>query len=88
MSSVAVPSRSHILSLYKSLMKESKSFASYNFRIYALDRIRYGFRQTVSEKDPQKIAALYQEGEKTLQMIKRQALVNRLFTKDKLVVEK
>ncbi|KAL4623442.1 LYR motif-containing protein 4-like [Arapaima gigas] len=41
---MASSSRYQVLSLYRMLLKESKKFPSYNFRMYALRRVRDGFR--------------------------------------------
>jgi hypothetical protein len=83
-----MPSRSQIISLYSALIRTSRSFSSYNFRNYFLRRTRTQFREHVGEKDPAQIRAFYDSGLKDLEVLKRCAIVNRLYEGPRLVVER
>ncbi|XP_039430887.1 LYR motif-containing protein 4 [Culex pipiens pallens] len=77
-----------VLSLYKQMLRESEKFSSYNYRMYALRRIRDAFRENKSLTDATKIEGQMEYAQKNLGIIKRQALVGQLFQADKLVIEK
>jgi len=79
--------RTVVLSLYRQLLRESNAFESYIYRKYALRRIRDSFRHNKNISDDQMIAQLVSDGHKSLQLIRRQVVVNRLYKSDKLVVE-
>jgi len=74
-------------SLYRSLLRQSKQFANYNFRMYAWRRTRDAFRETQHEKDERKIQEFVQRGLKELQVMKRQTIVSQFYQLDRLVVE-
>ncbi|KAK4885699.1 hypothetical protein RN001_001970 [Aquatica leii] len=80
-------SRQQILSLYKSLMKESNKFSSYNYRNYALRRIRDAFRENMNLTDNNQITKIVKDGYRNLEIIKRQVLIGDLYKSDKLVIE-
>ena len=58
------------LSLYRSLLRQSKQFANYNFRTYAWRRTRDAFREHQNETDTTKVQELIQNGLKELQIMK------------------
>uniref|UniRef100_A0A7S2C619 Complex 1 LYR protein domain-containing protein n=1 Tax=Florenciella parvula TaxID=236787 RepID=A0A7S2C619_9STRA len=66
------------IALYRSILRESKGIADYNFRSYASRRARLGFEEAraVGAEDA---ARLYEEGQKTLGMIRRQALLGQWY---------
>lgn len=66
----ASPSAMEVRSLYRSLMRQSKQFAAYNFREYATRRTRDAFRAHGQEADARKVQELMQKGLKELQMLK------------------
>ena len=76
-----------MLSLYKQMMKESKLFTNYNFREYALRRVRDGFKQGKTETDPAKVAELFKYAEENLESIKRQVVIGRLYQENAMVLE-
>ncbi|XP_055606137.1 LYR motif-containing protein 4-like [Uranotaenia lowii] len=80
-------SRMKVLSLYRQLIRESQKFTSYNFRNYALRRIRDSFRDNKALNDSALIESQLQFGQKNLEMIRRQVLVSQLYQTDKLVIE-
>ncbi|XP_066258903.1 LYR motif-containing protein 4 [Euwallacea similis] len=79
--------RNHILNLYKALLRESQKFASYNFRCYAVRRVRDAFRQNQRVSDPEGVKSLIEEALKSLEMVKRQASISQMYRADKLVIE-
>ncbi|MCJ1448050.1 MAG: hypothetical protein MMC23_008563 [Stictis urceolatum] len=74
-------------SLYRSLLRQSRQFANYNFREYAKRRTRDAFREYTKEKDERRVQELISKGLKDLQVMKRQTVVSQFFQLDKLVVE-
>ncbi|RWS02157.1 bcn92-like protein, partial [Dinothrombium tinctorium] len=76
-----------VLSLYKRLLREAEKFDAYNYRCYALRRIRDAFREHQSIEDFAKIGQLIAEGESSLEMIKRQVIIGHLYKTSPLVVE-
>ncbi|XP_020784656.2 LYR motif-containing protein 4 [Boleophthalmus pectinirostris] len=84
---MAAPCRSQVVSLYKMLLRESTKFPSYNYRTYALRRVRDAFRENQTVQDPDLIQGLIQEGHRNLQIIQRQVVVGQLYATQKLIVE-
>ncbi|KAI1888878.1 hypothetical protein AGOR_G00173300 [Albula goreensis] len=84
---MAASSRTQVLSLYRMLMKESKKFPSYNYRTYALRRIRDGFRENQSVSDPKTVEVLLSQARDSLALIQRQVAIGQLYTTQKTVVE-
>ncbi|CAF0717401.1 unnamed protein product [Brachionus calyciflorus] len=80
-------SRTKVLSLYKSMIKESNKFSSYNFREYAKKRIKHEFEANKQLNDQAKQAELIQKANANLNMIKRQVLVSQLYPTEKLIIE-
>ncbi|XP_029282282.1 LYR motif-containing protein 4, partial [Cottoperca gobio] len=69
---MAASSRTQVISLYRMMLMESKKFPSYNYRTYALRRVRDAFRANRTEKDPKTVERLMVEGRQTLALIQRQ----------------
>ena len=57
-------------SLFRSLLRQSKQFAAYNFREYAKRRTVDAFREARTESDERKVQELMQKGLKELQVLK------------------
>jgi len=57
-------------SLFRSLLRQSKQFAAYNFREYARRRTVDAFREASVESDARKVQELMQKGLKELQVLK------------------
>ncbi|CAE6421897.1 unnamed protein product [Rhizoctonia solani] len=85
---MSAPSRTQMLSLYAAMIRTSRSFSSYNFRNYFLRRTRTQFHEHLNEKDPAQIRTLYDTGLRELEVLKRCAIVNRLYEGPRLVVER
>ncbi|KAF8925232.1 hypothetical protein EDD21DRAFT_360692 [Dissophora ornata] len=79
--------RSQVLGLYRSLLHHSSKFAAYNFRDYAVRRTRDAFHAAKNETDPEKIQVLIHKAQQQLEVVKRQSLISRLYSGQKLVVE-
>lgn len=75
---------------YSNLFNAAISFIANNllcYRNYALRRIRDAFRENKNITDPATINDQIAEGTKNLEIIKRQVLIGRLYSTDKLVIE-
>ncbi|RMZ23877.1 hypothetical protein D0859_12073 [Hortaea werneckii] len=64
-----------VRSLYRSLYRQARQFAAYNFREYAKRRTTDAFREHKSESDARRIQELMQYGLKELQALKLDRLV-------------
>ncbi|CAG8761571.1 21173_t:CDS:1, partial [Racocetra persica] len=82
-----LPSKTHILHLYRSLLRASKTFSNYNFSAYAYRRTKDSFHEHKNETRPDKIAELVKKAEQELAVLQRQGYLNSLYAVDKLVVE-
>ncbi|KAG7336338.1 hypothetical protein KOW79_001031 [Hemibagrus wyckioides] len=71
---MAAPSRTQVLSLYRMLLRESNKFPSYNYRTYALRRVRDAFRDNRDVEDPKVLEQLLNKARDNLAIIQRQSL--------------
>ncbi|XP_065485931.1 LYR motif-containing protein 4 isoform X1 [Caloenas nicobarica] len=69
---MAASSRAQVLRLYRALLRESQRFSSYNYRTYAIRRIRDAFRENKNIKDSEKIEELVNKAKANLEVIHRQ----------------
>ncbi|KAK3634385.1 hypothetical protein LTR22_019684 [Elasticomyces elasticus] len=76
-----------VRSLYRSLTRQARQFANYNFREYAKRRTRDAFRENRAQSDERIVQELVQKGLRELQVLKRQTVVSQFFQLDRLVVE-
>ncbi|XP_026465475.1 LYR motif-containing protein 4-like [Ctenocephalides felis] len=81
-------SKMEILKLYKMILRESQKISAYNYRMYAIRRVRDAFRENKNLTDKKSIDLQLQFGAKNLEIIKRQALIGNMFDSTKLVIEK
>uniref|UniRef100_A0A8C2QAT8 LYR motif containing 4 n=1 Tax=Cyprinus carpio TaxID=7962 RepID=A0A8C2QAT8_CYPCA len=81
-------SRAQVISLYRMLMKESKQFPSYNYRTYALRRVKDGFRENLHVDNPKTLDMLINQARENLAVIKRQVSIGHLYSAQKTIVEK
>ncbi|CAJ1081534.1 LYR motif-containing protein 4 [Xyrichtys novacula] len=84
---MAASTRSQVISLYRLLLTESNKFPSYNYRTYALRRVRDAFRANRTITDPETVERLIVEGRQTLALIQRQVVIGKMFETQKTVVE-
>ncbi|XP_063461202.1 LYR motif-containing protein 4 isoform X3 [Pan paniscus] len=71
---MAASSRAQVLALYRAMLRESKRFSAYNYRTYAVRRIRDAFRENKNVKDPVEIQTLVNKAKRDLGVIRRQSL--------------
>nr|XP_031359804.1 LYR motif-containing protein 4 isoform X2 [Lonchura striata domestica] len=69
---MAASSRAQVLRLYRALLRESQRFSSYNYRTYAIRRIRDAFRENKNIADSEKIEELLNKAKANLAVIQRQ----------------
>ncbi|XP_067910584.1 LYR motif-containing protein 4 isoform X2 [Heterodontus francisci] len=69
---MAVPTRCQVLSLYRVMLKESKKFPSYNYRTFALRRIKDAFRENKNVTNPEVIQELIEKAKANIEIIQRQ----------------
>ncbi|XP_073733643.1 LYR motif-containing protein 4 isoform X1 [Callorhinus ursinus] len=74
---MAASSRAQVLDLYRAMLRESKYFSAYNYRTYAVRRIRDAFRENKNVKDPVEIQALVNKARRDLGIIRRQRETQR-----------
>ncbi|XP_045045027.2 LYR motif-containing protein 4 isoform X1 [Desmodus rotundus] len=74
---MAASSRAQVLDLYRAMLRESKHFSAYNYRTYAIRRIRDAFRENKNVKDPVEIQTLVNKAKRDLGMIRRQPVLRR-----------
>ncbi|XP_077626179.1 LYR motif-containing protein 4 isoform X1 [Crocuta crocuta] len=75
---MAASSRAQVLDLYRAMLRESKHFSAYNYRTYAVRRIRDAFRENQNVKDPVEIQTLVNKAKRDLEIIRRQGLTDVL----------
>ncbi|KAJ7978481.1 LYR motif-containing protein [Quillaja saponaria] len=73
------PSRSEVLSLFRSLLRTARQFCDYNIKEYTKRRTIDAFRQNQNLSDPSSVASAYSEGKTQLEIAKRQAIVYSLY---------
>ncbi|KAJ8706958.1 hypothetical protein PYW08_011092 [Mythimna loreyi] len=79
--------RREILSMYKLLLREADKFSNYNFRSYALRRVKDGFKDNKTLTEPKQIMKQYDFARENLAIIRRQIIVGDLYRTEKLVIE-
>lgn len=67
---MSTPTAFEARSLYRSLLRQSRQFAAYNFREYAKRRTRDAFREHSKETEERRVQELMQKGLKELQILK------------------
>ncbi|EIW79740.1 hypothetical protein CONPUDRAFT_57919 [Coniophora puteana RWD-64-598 SS2] len=81
------PTKQAIRHLYSNTLAAAKSFSSYNFRNYFVQRTEDTFRTLEHEHDFLKQTSLFTQAEKDLAVLKRCAIVNQIYGGGKLAVE-
>lgn len=88
MASAVAPTRSEVLSLFRSLMRTAREFTDYNVREYTKRRTVDAFRHNRHLSDTKEVAAAFADGKVQLGVAKRQAVVYSLYApKIKSVME-
>ncbi len=70
---------SHSIRLFRSLLRESYKIQDYNFRSYALRRVRLGFEKNRGLIEGEGLKRELEEGKRSLEMLKRQSEISRLY---------
>ena len=68
-----------VLSLYKTMLRESQKFTDLNYRSWALRRVRDGFRANSKLAEQSSVERQMQYAEQNLIIMKRQTTVGQLF---------
>eukprot|EP00579_Thalassiosira_antarctica_P007980 CAMPEP_0201882730 /NCGR_PEP_ID=MMETSP0902-20130614/14373_1 /ASSEMBLY_ACC=CAM_ASM_000551 /TAXON_ID=420261 /ORGANISM="Thalassiosira antarctica, Strain CCMP982" /LENGTH=84 /DNA_ID=CAMNT_0048411319 /DNA_START=71 /DNA_END=325 /DNA_ORIENTATION=- len=74
------------LSLFRTLLRESKKVDNYNFRHYAIRRVKVGF-QLNKDLTGNEAGLAFREGEEQLDILKRQVVIGGLYPSAKSVME-
>ncbi|KAL7563755.1 hypothetical protein ACA910_020441 [Epithemia clementina (nom. ined.)] len=74
------------LHLYRALLRQAKGMKDYNFRMYALRRVKVGFQKNRSLQGEDAAAALA-NGMDQLEMLRRQATLSQLYPSARSVME-
>ena len=70
------------------MLRESGKFVDFNYRSYAIRRIKDGFRNNANEIDKTKIDENIKHAEENLKLIQRQTTVGHLFgLQQKIAIE-
>ncbi|XP_034416035.1 LYR motif-containing protein 4B [Cyclopterus lumpus] len=84
---MAASGRAQVISLYRAMLTESQRFPSYNYRTYAVRRVRDAFRANRKVEDPKAVERLMVEGQQTLALMQRQVSIGKMYETQKNVVE-
>ena len=68
-----------VLSLYKTMLRESQKFTDLNYRSWALRRVRDGFRANSKLAEQSSVEKQIQYAKQNLIVMKRQTTVGQLF---------
>ncbi|XP_067897616.1 LYR motif-containing protein 4-like [Heterodontus francisci] len=66
---MALPTSSQVLSLCRVMLKESKKVPSYNYRTFALRRIKDAFRENKNVTNPEVIQELIEKANANIEII-------------------
>lgn len=74
------------ISLYRALLRNARSITDYNFRSYAIRRIKHGFEKNRSLSG-EALEAAFKEGESNLAVVQRQSTLSKLYPSARSVME-
>ncbi|XP_022868136.1 protein ISD11 [Olea europaea var. sylvestris] len=74
-----LPSRSEVLSLFRSFLRTAREYTDYNMRKYVKRRTIDAFRHNYHLSDPSATVAAFTDGKSHLGVAKRQAVVYSLY---------
>ncbi|KAI3513353.1 hypothetical protein L1887_20684 [Cichorium endivia] len=77
---VPPPSRTKVLSLFRSFLRSARQFPDYNIREYTKRRTIDAFNENKTLSNPSLVAAAFADGNYQLQVAKRQALVYAFYS--------
>lgn len=75
--------------LYRSLIRQAKKYPQYNYREYALRKIKEEFTEAKSITDPLELEKFVEQERASLEQLKRMTKVQELFCQEveKLIIE-
>lgn len=78
-----------VKNLYKSLLRHARTFPQYNYRNYALRKIKEDFSVVKSLKTPEELNKFVEKETETLEQLKRMIKVQSLYVNEssKLILE-
>ena len=76
---MALSTNRAVLSLYKTMLRESQKFTDLNYRSWALRRVRDGFRANSKLAEQSSVEKQIQYAKQNLIVMKRQTTVGQLF---------
>ena len=79
LSVMALSTNRAVLSLYKTMLRESQKFTDLNYRSWALRRVRDGFRANSKLAEQSSVESQIQYAKQNLIIMKRQTTVGQLF---------
>ena len=85
--STTAPSKATSLALYRSLLRAAQGFSNYNFREYAMRRVREDMRASQGLIETEDIMRAQREGQQHLALVRRQATISSLFPQGKHAME-
>ncbi|KAL3806322.1 hypothetical protein ACHAXA_001062 [Cyclostephanos tholiformis] len=74
------------LSLFRSLLREARKVDNYNFRLYAIRRVKIGFRNNRGMMGNEAEFA-FREGVEQLDILRRQVVLGNLYPSARSVME-
>eukprot|EP00531_Pseudo-nitzschia_arenysensis_P005700 CAMPEP_0116143522 /NCGR_PEP_ID=MMETSP0329-20121206/15498_1 /TAXON_ID=697910 /ORGANISM="Pseudo-nitzschia arenysensis, Strain B593" /LENGTH=85 /DNA_ID=CAMNT_0003638853 /DNA_START=65 /DNA_END=322 /DNA_ORIENTATION=+ len=74
------------ISLFRKMMREARHFNDYNFRAYAMRRVRGGFEKN-RQLEGDAAQAAFVEGKEQLAVLTRQSTISRLYPSAQSVME-
>lgn len=80
-------SRIEILRLYRSLLKACGKFEQYNYREYALERVKHDFRANRNLVNQEEINLAVEKAKENLVVIQRQAEISTLYPSEGYFME-
>merc|ERR1712137_918073 len=84
---VEMSSSASVFSLYRNLLRQGRSFNSYQFSHYVIRRTKDEFRRHAGESDPMVIKELLKKGEQDLVVVHRQSQISQLYPRKNNVLE-
>lgn len=75
------------VSLFRTLLREAKQMTDYNFRSFAVRRVKAGFKTNRNLQGREEAAAALKTGEEQLAVMKRQVVIGKMYPSARSVME-
>ena len=79
-------SRTQVLALYRSLLREATHIDNYNFRLHALRKVKGEFRESTALSGAD-IGSKFAGGREQLESLRRQRIVSQLYPEGSNIME-